>query len=128
VPRLRKAKKTREKWRCFRESDDRREVTEERGSWSGCRGQSSHLGSPFRGGGEGAEGEVVARGGDSDLDSYFEGRARVGKSRDGPPSSTSGPDKYEGSTQSDQDGPGESDNGDEENRSSSIQSRTHSYA
>ena len=30
------------------------------------------------------------------------------------PSSTSSPDKYEGSEQSDQDGPGESNNGDEE--------------
>ena len=56
---------------------------------------------------------MVARG-DSDLDSCFEGRAGDGKSRDVPPSSTSGPDKYEGSEQSDQDGPSESDNGNEE--------------
>jgi hypothetical protein len=56
--------------------------------------------------------------------------SRVGKSRDGPPSSgrTSGPDKYEGSEQSDEDGRGKSDNGDEERESSSIQSRTYSYA
>ena len=42
-----------------------------------------------------------------DLDSYFERRAGVGK---GPHR----PDKFESSEQSDQDRPGESDNGDEE--------------
>jgi hypothetical protein len=37
------------------------------------------------------------------------GEQGVGKSRDGPTSSTSGPDKYEGSEQSDRYGPGESE-------------------
>jgi len=68
------------------------------------------------GGDAGAEGGVVARRGDSDLGSYSTSRRRagVGKSQDGSPSSSSSPDKYEGSEQSDQDEAGESGDGDEE--------------
>ena len=69
------------------------------------------MGSPFRGGGAGTEGES---GGERRLGFGLVLRGEVGKSRDRPPSSTSGRDKYEGDEQSDKDEPGESNNGDEE--------------
>jgi len=72
-------------------------------------GQSSHLGSPSRGrmcecrGSRREETRIWTR--------TSRRRARVGKSRDGFPSSSSGPDKFEGS---DLDGAGESGDGDDE--------------